>query len=144
MREPSGVPAPAGVLFPELLTTPEPAPPARGRGARLLRVAARVLLWSLIAVGAVRGLMPAPSGPAPTRSARAGSAPASVVAGSARSSPHQQAGAVAAVFLREYLTVGEDTSNKIAGSSVLFKKNRSVRFLPPLLINPTEEMADDI
>ena len=74
MSEPSGAPGPTGVLFPELLAATEPAPPAqprgvlfpellaatepaplaRPRGARLLHGLARVLLWSLITVGAVR------------------------------------------------------------------------------------------
>ena len=101
MREPSGAPAPAGVLFPELLADPEPAPPAQPRGASLLRVLARVLLWSLIAVGAIRGLLPAA---APSHFPPAGTAPAT----SAEPPGHRQAEALATAFLREYLTVGED------------------------------------
>ena len=54
MREPGDEPIPTGVLFPELLGTSEPAPPVQSRGSRLLRILARVVLWSLIAVGAVR------------------------------------------------------------------------------------------
>jgi hypothetical protein len=104
MREPPGAPAPAGVLFPELLETSEPAPPVRPRGARLGKVLARILLWSLITVGAIRGLLPAATGPAPSRSAAVHSAPAA----SAGPPGHRQAEAVAAAFLREYLTVGED------------------------------------
>ena len=128
MREPSvDGPAPAGVLFPELLTTPEPAPPARARGAKLLKVLARALLWSLIAVGAVRGLIPAPAGPAPTRSAPAGPAAGSLVAGSARSSLHQQAEAVAATFLREYLTVGEDRAARAQRLSQLSARGVDLR-----------------
>jgi hypothetical protein len=102
MREPFDTPAaPAGVLFPELLAASDPAPPAQPRGARLLKVLARVLLWSLITVGAIRGLLPAQ---APSRSAPAGSAPATA----AGPAGHRQAEAVAAAFLREYLTVGDD------------------------------------
>jgi hypothetical protein len=128
MREPSGDgPAPAGVLFPELLATPEPAPPARGRGAKLLRVLARALLWSLITVGAVRGLMPAPSGPTPTRSAPAGSATGPLVAGSGNASLHQQAEAVAAAFLREYLTVGEDRAARAQRLSQLSARGVDLR-----------------
>jgi hypothetical protein len=156
MREPSGAPAPAGVLFPELLATPEPAPPAQGRWVKLLKVLARALLWSLIAVGAVRGLMPAPSGPAPTRSTPAGLAPAvsapagsalarsapgsvvagsapgsvvagSVVAGSAGSSGHEAAEAVAAAFLREYLTVGEDRAARAQRLSQLSARGVELR-----------------
>jgi hypothetical protein len=137
MREPSGPPAPAGVLFPELLATPEPAPPARGRGAKLLKLLARALLWLLIAVGAFRGLMPVPSGPPPTRptpadSAAAGSSlpmsgPGSVVGGSAESSRHQQAEAVAATFLREYLTVGPDQAARAQRLSQLSARGVDLR-----------------
>ncbi len=104
MREPSGAPASRGVLFPELLASSEPAPPARPRGARLLKGLARVLLWSLITVGAFRGLMPDRAGPTQTGPATSGSASAL----SAEAPAQHQAEAVAAAFLREYLTVGED------------------------------------
>jgi hypothetical protein len=128
MREPSGGgPAPAGVLFPELLATSEPAPPARGRGAKLLKVLARALLWSLITVGAVRGLMPAPSGPNPTRSAPAGPASSAAVAGSVEPWSHQQAEAVAAAFLREYLTVGEDRAARAQRLSQLSARGVDLR-----------------
>jgi hypothetical protein len=49
MREPSGAPAAADLLFPELVGPSEPAPPARSRASRLLRTLARIALWSLIA-----------------------------------------------------------------------------------------------
>lgn len=102
MREPLDAPAaPSGVLFPELLAAPEPAPPARPQGVRLLKVLARVLLWSLITVGAVRGLVPAS---APSRPTSVDPVPAAA----AGPPGHRQAEAVAAAFLREYLTVGED------------------------------------
>jgi hypothetical protein len=104
MREPSGAPAPRGVLFPELLASSEPAPPARPRGARLLKGLARVLLWSLITVGAFRGLTPDRAGPAQPGPATSGSATALP----AEAREQRQAEAVAAAFLREYLTVGED------------------------------------
>jgi hypothetical protein len=94
MREPSGAPPPAGVLFPELLEKAEAAPPPQRRGSRLLKLLGRVTLWSLIAAGAFRGLMPAPQGLAPA----------------APPGPEEdgRAAAVAAAFLREYLTVGDD------------------------------------
>ena len=61
----SDAPPSAAVPFPELLGAGEPAPPARPRGSRLLRTLARVVLWSLIAVGALRGLVPATEGLVP-------------------------------------------------------------------------------
>ncbi|HEY6749536.1 MAG TPA: hypothetical protein VI357_27935 [Mycobacteriales bacterium] len=92
MTEPSG-PAAAGLLFPELADASEPAPPARSRGSRVLRMAARVMLWGLIAVGALRGLLPTAGPREPLPSAH----------------PDDRRGeAVAAAFLREYLTVGDD------------------------------------
>jgi hypothetical protein len=79
---------------------------------------ARILLWSLVAVGAFRGVMPAPERPAPTAPASAaaapagGPAPAGAAGGSARSAAAEpddrRAAAVATAFLREYLTVGDD------------------------------------
>jgi hypothetical protein len=101
MREPSGAPGAAGVLFPELLAASAPFPPEQPRGPKLLKVLARVLLWSLIMVGAIRGFLPAP---APSRSAVAASAPATPTGPPVQ----HRAEAVAAAFLREYLTVGED------------------------------------
>lgn len=136
MREPSGVPAPAGVLFPELLAADEPAPPAQPRRARLLKVLARVLLWSLITVGAVRGLMPATGGEPPTSSARAGSASAvpagSAPAGATPAVPAEPRGqhmarAVAAAFLREYLTVGEDRAARAKRLSQLTARGVDLR-----------------
>lgn len=104
MSEPSGAPGATGVLFPELLAATEPAPPARPRGARFLRGLARVLLWSLITVGAVRGLLPDLAGPTPAGTTTAG--PSST--GPSEHPERDRAAAVAAAFLREYLTVGED------------------------------------
>ena len=80
---------------------------------------ARVLLWSLVAVGAFRGVMPAPERPAPTAPASAAAAsaagPASAgglasAGGPASADPpdDRRAAAVATAFLREYLTVGDD------------------------------------
>jgi hypothetical protein len=80
---------------------------------------ARVLLWSLITVGAVRGLLPdqagptagamrgllpGHAGPAATGAAATGQPPTVAVEPPER----DRAEAVAAAFLREYLTVGED------------------------------------
>jgi Conjugative transposon protein TcpC len=72
----------------------EPPPPAGSLGAAALRTLARVLLWSLIALGALRGLAPPLPG--------AGPAPSATVESDGR------AAAVAAAFLREYLTVDGD------------------------------------
>jgi hypothetical protein len=103
IREPSDAPAPTGVLFPELLGTSEPVPPVHPRGSRLLRTIGRVVLWSLIAVGALRGFMPAPERPTP-----AAATAASAASASGGSPDDRRAAAVAAAFLREYLTVGDD------------------------------------
>lgn len=100
MRDPSGAPAAADLLFPELVGPSEPVPPARSRASRLLRTLARVGLWSLIAAGAVRGLAPSPSGPSQARP------PVPTVA--VELSDDHRGEAVAAAFLREYLTVGDD------------------------------------
>jgi len=91
MSEPFS-PSTAGVLFPELADTSEPVPPARSRGSRVLRMAARVVLWGLIAAGALRGMLPTAE-PDPT---------------SAGHPADRRVEAVAAAFLREYLTVGDD------------------------------------
>jgi hypothetical protein len=97
----SGAPAETDALFPELLAAPAPAPPVRPRGSRVLRALARVILWSLILVGALRGLLPTPAaGPGP--GAAAGSA------------DDARAQAVAAAFMREYLTVGGDQAGRAA------------------------------
>jgi hypothetical protein len=104
MREPSGAAAAADLLFPDLVGPSEPAPPARSRGSRLLRTLARVALWSLIAAGALRGLLPSPSGPSAVR------LPLPAVA--ADPSADRRGEAVAAAFLREYLTVGDDRTGR--------------------------------
>ena len=93
MRDPSGAPPLPSAALPELLGAAEPAPRARPRGLRLVRTLARVALWSLIGVGALRGLLPAPDAPAPA---------------AARPRDDRRAVAVAVAFLREYLTVGDD------------------------------------
>jgi hypothetical protein len=95
----SGTTAAGGMLFPELQGTLEPAPPVSRRGSRVLRAVARVALWSLIAVGALRGIVPAPDPPAP--------GPAGAPA------DNRLAEAVAAAFLREYLTVGPDQAARL-------------------------------
>jgi hypothetical protein len=89
----------------------DPPPPPRGVG-RLLRLFARLVLWSLIALGALRGFGPLPDRPAddgtPTTTApdRAdspgvGSAVWGLAAGEA-------AMATASAFLRDYLTIDGD------------------------------------
>jgi hypothetical protein len=92
MSQPSSHAA-AGVLFPELADTSEPAPPVRSRSSRVLRVAARVVLWGLIAAGALRGLLPTPTHPDPRPLGQL---------------VDRRGEAVATAFLREYLTVGDD------------------------------------
>jgi hypothetical protein len=110
-RERSDTPAPTGVLFPELLGPSEPAPPPHGRGPRLLRAIARVVLWSLIAVGALRGIMPASQRPAPAPApTTAASAPVASATGGALDD--RRAAAVATAFLREYLTVDGDRAGR--------------------------------
>jgi hypothetical protein len=105
MREPSRAPAAADLVYPELVGSSEPAPAARRHGSRVLRALARLALWSLIAAGALRGLVPALDRPAIERPAaeRPGPGPAAV-----EPSGDRRAEAVAAAFLREYLTVGDD------------------------------------
>jgi hypothetical protein len=93
MRTPAGASPLTSAAFPELLGAAEPAPPARPRWSRPLRTLARVALWSLIVVGALRGLLPAPP-----------SSPAA----STGPPDDRRAAAVAAAFLREYLTIGDD------------------------------------
>jgi hypothetical protein len=106
MREPSGAPAAGDLLFPELAARSEPAPPARSRASRLLRTLARVALWSLIAAGALRGLAPGLPGPPQAR------APASASVATPAPSGDRRGEAVAAAFLREYLTVGDDRTGR--------------------------------
>lgn len=99
VNEPRRVPAADDALFPELLGPPGPPPPARPRGSTVLRTLGRVVLWSLVAVGAFRGLVP-PTAASPDR-------PTPVdVAGD------RTAEAVATAFLREYLTVGVDRAGR--------------------------------
>src|SRR6266536_3166076 len=92
---------------------PPPSPP-RGRAARIV---ARVMLWGLITVGALRGLvpLPAPPGPStaavPARPGQDGQAPRPGNFGQ-----EQAATATAAAFLREYLTVdGDPAPRTMAG-----------------------------
>jgi hypothetical protein len=128
LRGSSGAPPSAAAVFPELGGAAEPVPPARSRGSRLLGTLARVVLWSLVAVGALRGLLPAtddvaqwavtrerrqaatPGGSQDERRAAASGDPRDGNPGVAAGDPRgdQRAAAVAVAFLREYLTVGED------------------------------------
>jgi hypothetical protein len=87
-------------LPPELLGPPEPPPPTMPRSSAVLRMLVRVVLWSLIAVGALRGLVP-PMEAGPDRAS-------AVTVASDRG-----AEAVAAAFLREYLTVGGDRAARV-------------------------------
>jgi hypothetical protein len=103
-------PPSAAVAFPELRGVPEPAPPAHSRGSRLLRTVARVVLWSLVAVGALRGLLPATDDLAPWAAAPQEGRQAATTSGG--SQDDRRAAAVAVAFLREYLTVGEDRAGR--------------------------------
>jgi hypothetical protein len=107
MREPeepgpwsAGAAAAGGVdtLPGALLAAPAPPAPGGGVVAAVLRVLARVLLWALVAVGALRGLLPV--GPEHGQ-------PADTTAATAA-----RASAVACAFLREYLTVGGETAGR--------------------------------
>jgi hypothetical protein len=101
VNESFGVPPPTDPLLTGLFGTPEPPPPLRPRGSRLLRTLARVVLWSLIAVGALRGLIPNPvADPDPVAAATP--------------TGDRRAEAVAAAFLREYLTVGGDRAARVS------------------------------
>jgi len=137
------VPPSATEAFPELRGTAAPAPPAHSRGSRLLRTVARVVLWSLIAVGALRGLLPVsvdltpwaavtheggeatPGGSQDARRAatsgrsrderRTGASgdPRDGNPGAGSGDPRDDPRAVAVAFLREYLTVGEDQAARV-------------------------------
>jgi hypothetical protein len=109
VKGPSAAPAAGGGLG-ELLGTAEPPPPGGRRGGKALRILARVVLWSLIGVGALRGLVPVP-----------GSDPDPVPAAP---SDDRHAEAVAAAFMREYLTVGADA----AGTGRAARAERLGRF----------------
>jgi hypothetical protein len=115
LRGSSGAPPSAAAVVPELGGAAEPAPPARSRGSRLLRTLARVVLWSLVAVGALRGLLPATDDVAQwavprerRQAATPGGSQDERRAASGDPRGGQRAAAVAVAFLREYLTVGED------------------------------------
>lgn len=109
MKGSNAAPA-AGSGLPELLATAEPPPPVGPRGRKGVRILARIALWSLIGVGALRGLVPAPEpGPDP-----AAAAPPD----------DRHAEAVAAAFMREYLTVG----GAQAGADQAARVERLARF----------------
>jgi hypothetical protein len=97
MRDQAAAPG-ADALPEELLATPAPPPPSGSRISGVLRVLARVVLWTLVAVGALRGLLPPVHDPG-----RPGTAPGAA---------DRQASAVATAFLREYLTVDGDAEGR--------------------------------
>ena len=92
-------PNPAAIWLDDPLPVPDPPPPLPGAGSRMLRIVGRVVLWTLIAVGALRGVTP--DAPQPAVAARPAVG-------------HEQAAAVAAAFLREYLTVGDGQAGRRA------------------------------
>jgi hypothetical protein len=84
---------------------PPPPPPDRR-----IRIAARVMLWTLIGLATVRGVLPVPA--VTTRpSGRTGPA---VVGSPEESGLDRAAMATAAAFLREYLTVDDNRSERPA------------------------------
>jgi hypothetical protein len=89
---------PAPVADPVDLGPTGPAGSPRWVGSAALRLLARVLLWSLIGLGALRGL----AGPTERRQPAAAVQPAW----------SQAASGVAATFLREYLTVDGDRAGR--------------------------------
>jgi hypothetical protein len=88
-----------------------PPPPRRGR---ILRLVARLALWTLIALGALRGFGPLPDRPGDDRSATttAPVGPDSGHDGSTDPGPSSDEAATgtATAFLREYLTIDRDHS----------------------------------
>lgn len=87
-------------------------PPPPPRGGRFLRLVARLVLWSLIALGALRGFGPLPDGHVDNQAATttAPGDPDSPHAGSADPAltGDEAAMATATAFLRDYLTIGGD------------------------------------
>jgi hypothetical protein len=86
----------------------DPSPPAPPPG-RTVRIAARVVLWTLIGIASLRGVLPPPAAPggsgpngAPAQSPLGPQRP-----GSQASVQDEIAMATAAAFLREYLTVDQ-------------------------------------
>ena len=75
----------------------DPPPPAPKVAPRVLRILARAALWTLVAAGPLGSLRGMPSGREPPAAS-----PPTVADG--------QASAVAAAFLREYLTAGDGTA----------------------------------
>jgi hypothetical protein len=91
---------PATVADPVDLGLPGPAPP-RPVGSAALLLLARVLLWALVGLGALRGLLGAPERPDQRP-----------VATAVQPAATQAASGVAAAFLREYLTVDADRAGR--------------------------------
>jgi hypothetical protein len=92
----------AGAVRREELDPPPQAPDRR------IRIVARVMLWTLIGLATVRGVLPAPA--ETTRpTSRTGLAAARSLEASAQD---PAAMAIAAAFLREYLTVDDDRSER--------------------------------
>ena len=89
---------PIGALDLEVPVPPTPVPRGRWRATVGLLLFARVVLWTLVGVGALRGLLPLGS------AGRHAAAPAAI--------DRQLAGGVAAAFLREYLTVDGDRAGR--------------------------------
>ena len=83
----------------------DPPPPAPDRR---IRIVARVVLWTLIGLAAVRGVLPAPAG----TGRPAGGTGLAAVAPHEASAQDPAAMAIAAAFLREYLTVDDDRSER--------------------------------
>jgi hypothetical protein len=101
---------PFGSRGTEELDPPPPRPPGRR-----LRMAARIALWTLIGIAAIHGLVPPEPPSAPPRAA---STPVRPSGGRDALPPplarEQAASAIAAEFLREYLTLGQEPATRPA------------------------------
>ena len=96
--------------------TEEPDPPPPHPPGRRLRVAARIALWTLIGITAIHGLVPTvtPGGGPRTASTPTRPTFGGRDASSLPQAQEQSASAVAAAFLREYLTVDEERTARPA------------------------------
>jgi hypothetical protein len=86
-----------------------PPPPRRGRALRLI---ARLVLWTLIALGALRGFGPLPGGTGEDTATTTTAQPAQESRDGGSIDPQhstdQAAMATASAFLRDYLTINDD------------------------------------
>ena len=88
-------------------------PPPRPPGWRL-RVTARIALWTLIGIAAIHGLVPPETPSAQPRAASTPMRPSGARDAFSPQAQEQAASAIAAAFLREYLTVGQEPATRPA------------------------------